>query len=138
MRHLLMHLVLLLAVAVLLSAPPARAADCADAPNQAAMNACAGKAYEAADAELNALYQKIRQRLAGDAETTKLFVAAQRAWLPFRDAECKFAASSVSGGSIYPTIYAECLERLTKARIADFNAYLACEEGDLSCPVPGQ
>jgi len=100
------------------------------------MNACADKAYEKTDDELNGLYKKIRQRLAADAETTKLFVAAQRAWVPFRDAECAFAASGVSGGSIYPTIYAECLERLTKARIADFNAYLACEEGDLSCPVP--
>jgi len=119
-----------------LSLPPARAADCSDAPNQAAMNACADKAYEKTDDELNGLYKKIRQRLAADAETTKLFVAAQRAWVPFRDAECAFAASGVSGGSIYPTIYAECLERLTKARIADFNAYLACEEGDLSCPVP--
>jgi uncharacterized protein YecT (DUF1311 family) len=86
---------------------------------------------------LNALYQKIKERLAADAETTRLFVAAERAWVPFRDAECNFAASGVSGGTIYPTIYAECLERLTKARIADFKAYLACEEGDLACPVPG-
>jgi uncharacterized protein YecT (DUF1311 family) len=77
-------------------------------------------------------------RLAADAEKTKLFVAAERAWVPFRDAACNFAASGVSGGTIYPTIYAECLERLTKARIANFKAYLACEEGDLSCPVPAQ
>ncbi len=133
MRHLL-----LLALAVLAFASPTRAADCSDAANQAAMNECAGKAFDAADAELNVLYKQIKQRLAGDAETTKLFVAAQRAWLPFRDGECAFAASGVSRGTIYPTIYAECLERLTKARIADFNAYLACQEGDLSCPVPAK
>jgi uncharacterized protein YecT (DUF1311 family) len=133
-----MRSLLLLALAVLVSAPPARAADCSDKPNQAAINACAAKAYERAGGGLNALYKKTRQRLAADAATTKLFVAAQRAWVAFRDAECKFAASGVSGGTIYPTIYAECLERLTKARIADFNAYLACEEGDLSCPVPAQ
>jgi len=74
-----MRSLLLLALAVLLSAPPARAADCSDEPNQAAINACAAKAYEKADGELNALYKKIRQRLAADAATTKLFVVAQRA-----------------------------------------------------------
>jgi uncharacterized protein YecT (DUF1311 family) len=42
--------------------------------------------------------------------------AARRAWLGFRDAECSFAASSVSGGSIYPMIFGECLAGLTAAR----------------------
>jgi len=131
-----MRLLLVFALAALVSASPARAADCADEPNQAAINDCAGRAYQQADDELNALYQEIKQRLGADAETAKLLVAAQRAWVPFRDAECAFAASGVSGGTIYPTILAGCLERLTRARIADFKAYLACEEGDLSCPVP--
>jgi len=123
-----------LVIIALASASPARAA-CENLP-QTEMNVCAGEAFQQADAALNALYQEIKQRLAGDAETTTLFVAAQRAWLPFRDAECKFAAAGVTGGSIYPTIYASCLERLTIARVADFKIYLACEEGDLSCPVP--
>jgi len=121
-------------VVVLAPASPARAA-CEDLP-QRDMNVCADEAFQKADANLNALYQEIRQRLAGEADIAALFVAAQRAWLPFRDAECKFAASGVSGGSICPTIYAGCLERLTKARVEDFQTYLACEEGDLSCPVP--
>jgi uncharacterized protein YecT (DUF1311 family) len=133
----LLRRLLFLVLVVLVSASPARAADCSDAPNQVAINACAGKAYEKADDELNALYKTIKQRLA-DAEMTRLFVTSQRAWVPFRDAACKFAASGVSGGTIYPTICAECLERLTKARVAYFKAYLACEEGDLSCPVPAK
>jgi uncharacterized protein YecT (DUF1311 family) len=123
---------------VLAPASAASADDCADTATQAAMNECANQAYEKADAELNALYQQIRQRLKGDGETTTLFVAAQRAWVAFRDAECKFSTSGVSGGSIYPTIYAGCLERLTKARVDDFTVYLGCQEGDLSCPVPPQ
>ena len=133
-----MRVLLFFVSAVLVSASPARASECSDQPNQAAINDCAGEAFDKADDALNALYKEIRTRLAADAEKTKLFVAAERAWVPFRDAACNFAASGVSGGTIYPTIYAECLERLTKARIADFKAYLACEEGDLSCPVPAQ
>jgi len=82
-----------LVIIALASASPARAA-CENLP-QTEMNVCAGEAFQQADAALNALYQEIKQRLAGDAETTTLFVAAQRAWLPFRDAECAFAASGV-------------------------------------------
>jgi hypothetical protein len=33
-------------------------------------------------------------------------------------------------------IFGECLAGLTAARAADFRRYLACEEGDLSCPLP--
>ena len=54
----------------------------------------------------------------------------------FRDAECGFAASGVAGGSAEPMVTAQCLARLTQSRNADFKAYLACPEGDLSCPLP--
>jgi uncharacterized protein YecT (DUF1311 family) len=127
-----------LAPTFLAPASVARADDCANAMDQATMNECANKAYQKSDAQLNALYKQIRQRLKGDGDATKLFVAAQRAWVAFRDAACKFSTSGVSGGSIYPTVYAGCLDRLTKARVDDFKTYLACQEGDLSCPVPPQ
>jgi hypothetical protein len=29
-----------------------------------------------------------------------------------------------------------CRNELTQARIKNFNTYLSCEEGDMSCPVP--
>ena len=92
--------------------------------------------YKAADAELNRLYQKIESRLSDNAAAKHKLVAAQRAWVAFRDVECKFAASAVEGGSVYPDIVEACLQGLTEARIENFNAYLDCEEGDLSCPVP--
>ena len=108
--------------------------DCANAADQATLNACADASLKKADAELNALYRQITGRL--DPEGRAHLVAAQRAWIAFRDAECKFAASAVEGGSAYPMVHADCLASLTEARIADFKAYLACGEGDLSCPVP--
>jgi len=138
MRRLLFLALVALMPASLAPASAARADDCANAMDQATMNECANTAYQKSDAQLNALYKQIRQRLKGDGDATKLFVAAQRAWVSFRDAECKFSTSAVSGGSIYPTVYAGCLDRLTKARVDAFKTYLACQEGDLSCPVPPQ
>lgn len=114
----------------------AHADDCANPTTQTTMSICAGKAFQRADRKLNDLYKTIRGRLKDDANASKLLVAAQRDWIAFRDAECAFASSGTTGGSIHPMIYANCEERLTKARIADFKTYLACEEGDLSCPVP--
>src|SRR3546814_473285 len=63
----------------------ARADACADAGDQATMTECADSAYRASDAELNALYKKIRSRLKDDAEAAGLLVSAQRAWIAFRE-----------------------------------------------------
>lgn len=103
------------------------------------MNECAAEAYKRADAELNALYDQIVNRLKGEndlAKTRGALVSAQRAWIAYRDAQCAFVGSAVAGGSIQPTIVASCLAELTSKRIADFKTYLNCKEGDLSCPIP--
>ncbi|MBK5374345.1 lysozyme inhibitor LprI family protein [Pseudomonas sp. TH08] len=129
---------LLLALTPFLFASFAHAAvDCANASDQATMNQCAGQDYKAADNELNSVYQQITGRLKDNPDAKKLLVSAQRAWVGFRDAECKFSASGVTGGSVYPLIYANCLTGVTKVRVEALKEYLKCEEGDMSCPVPG-
>lgn len=128
----------LLALLPLLFTTVAHAVDCDNANTQGDMNQCAAQQYKASDKELNALYQQITQRLKDSPEAKKLLVGAQRSWVAFRDAECKFSASGVEGGSVYPLIYSNCTTGLTKARVEAFKTYLKCEEGDLSCPVPGQ
>ena len=67
--------------------------NCGDLTTQTDMNICAGKSYAKSDAELNKFYKQIETRLKGDADTTKLLVAAQKAWVSFRDAECNFSSS---------------------------------------------
>ncbi|MBZ9935500.1 lysozyme inhibitor LprI family protein [Mesorhizobium sp. BR1-1-16] len=104
----------------------------------AACLSSAAAAESSADRSLNAEFKKIEARLAGDADTKKLFVESQRKWIAFRDAECAFQASQSQGGSVYPTVIASCQDDLTAQRIKDFKRYLSCEEGDLSCPVPAQ
>ncbi|WP_348536003.1 lysozyme inhibitor LprI family protein [Labrys sp. LIt4] len=90
-------------LAVVFAAGPAFAAgDCTNAENEAALNQCAGKSLKASDGELNTLYKQIQKRLNDDADKTKLLVAAQRAWVAFRDAECNFSSAGVTGGTLYP------------------------------------
>ena len=113
-----------------------RANECDNAMDQSTMNACADQSFKKADAELNAVYKKLQSRKNDDAEAAKLLIAAERAWVLFRDAECEFDAADNLGGSIYPMVYSGCLERLTQARIDQLNRYLRCEEGEVACSVP--
>lgn len=110
--------------------------DCGNFNTQSEMNDCAAKNYRAADAALGSIYKKVVARLKDDPDGLKLLKDAERAWIAFRDAECSFASSGVEGGSIQPMIEAECFQAQTEARTAMLKTYLACEEGDLSCPLP--
>ena len=132
-----MHPRFLLALTPLLFTTLAQAVDCDNATDQTTMNQCAAQQNKAADKELNTLYQQITTRLKSNPDSKKLLIGAQRAWVAFRDAECKFSSAGVEGGSVYPLIYSNCITELTKARVETFKNYLKCQEGDLSCPVPG-
>lgn len=123
-------------LAAMLWVTRANAEDCGSAATQMDLNLCASDNAKKSDAALNAAYAQIRGRLKGDPATTKLLVAAQRAWVGFRDAECAFSSSGTLGGSMNGMITDECLDTLTKKRLIELNAYLHCGEGDPACPVP--
>jgi len=116
---------------------PALSQDCAPTDDsQMCLNQRAGAEYKSADDNLNKTYGEIVKRLADDAEGRKMLQAAQRAWIAFRDAECVFANDHSKDGSIYPLLMGQCLTGLTQTRTDQLGAYLNCEEGDMSCPVP--
>ncbi|MGS0891167.1 lysozyme inhibitor LprI family protein [Burkholderia stagnalis] len=122
-----------------LTATNARAqANCANAPDQAAMTACADRAYKQSDAELNRTYQAVTARLHDARPLAEKLVNVQRAWLAYRDAECNFSSTNAEGGSVYPMVVSMCLDDLTKERTEALKAYLSCEDGDLACPVPAK
>ena len=128
------------AFSLIAGASIARAAEDCEAPglSQAELNDCYGNAYKKADAELNVLYRQITDRLKDDKETAGLLVAAERAWVAFRDAECNFSVSAVAGAAAYGMIHAICLRGLTGKRIDDLKRYLNCQQGELDCPVPAK
>lgn len=119
-----------MAVACITSAP-ARAEDCGNASTQMAMNECAIKAFEAADMELNAVYQQLTAKLDGDDKA--LLTTAQRAWIAFRDGHCAFVGSASEGGSIQAMVVNQCMTQVTQQRTEQINVQAACEEGDVAC-----
>ncbi|WEJ12949.1 lysozyme inhibitor LprI family protein [Sinorhizobium prairiense] len=94
------------------------------------------QAFAAADKELNSTFKEIEARIGDDASTKKLLVSAQKSWISFRDNECAFQTSASADGSAYPMLVAACKTALTTDRTKTLKAYLNCQEGDLSCPVP--
>ncbi|GGD92993.1 hypothetical protein GCM10011390_09660 [Aureimonas endophytica] len=127
--------VLALLVAASGGAPAAEAA-CGAKATQSDLDACAGAELKRADADLNARYAELVARLGDDQKVKTKLVAAQRAWIGFRDAECALRAAGVEGGSAQPMVVADCRAELTRKRADDLARLLSCEEGDLSCPVP--
>ncbi len=130
------YVVIILCLIISSWASSARADDCANPTTQTDMNACASAGLKNTDADLNNDYRDIIARLKGNDETKQLLIASQRLWLQFRDAECAFSANAAKGGTIYPTIVADCRKAMTQERVKELSAYLNCQEGDMSCPVP--
>ncbi len=86
------------------------------------MNICAGKAFEAADAVLNQVYQKLMSML-DDTEKAQL-KEAETAWLKYRDTNCEFVADQFKGGSMRPMIAAGCLADMTKKRTTELRTQI--------------
>lgn len=131
-----MRIVFAAAALLLAAGAQAQVLKCDQASTQTDMNLCADQAYRKSDADLNAAYKEVTERLKDSKDTLTQLQAAQKAWLFFRDAECAFSSAGVTGGSAYPMVLSQCLDKLTQARTKELRAYLACEEGDTSCPVP--
>lgn len=90
---------------------------CEDLFTQQEMNECAHRELARADRLLNVSYQSLLRALP-DAEKESLR-AAQRAWLAYRDKECRFEAAPVAGGTMYSLQFDSCATTLTSARSAD-------------------
>jgi uncharacterized protein YecT (DUF1311 family) len=95
---------------------------CANPQTQFEMNQCAGKAYQAADATLNQVYQKLMAML--DDEQKAQLKDAQNAWLKYRDAHCDFVGDQFKGGSMRPMIAAMCLADVTKNRTTELRGQI--------------
>ncbi|MGB3834544.1 MAG: lysozyme inhibitor LprI family protein [Mesorhizobium sp.] len=94
--------------------------------------------FHKADKALNETFRQIEKRLADDTSGKARLIAAQKAWIAFRDAECTFQSSGEDGGTAAPMVATSCRATLTEDRTRQLKAYLHCQEGDLACPVPAQ
>ncbi|MEJ5375724.1 MAG: lysozyme inhibitor LprI family protein [bacterium] len=87
---------------------------------------CLEKKYKELDSKLNHLYRRILDQLGPSAKQTSqdrkanvrdLFVKAQKAWISFRDEECRARYSYFSEGSMGKLELMECQVELTKERL---------------------
>jgi uncharacterized protein YecT (DUF1311 family) len=99
--------------------------DCANASSTVEMNFCADRDFQAADKSLNAAYEaalaSIKTRDLDKPYDAKSFEAAlraaQRAWLAYRDADCKdLVAQEWSGGSGTTSAVLGCMTEKTIER----------------------
>jgi uncharacterized protein YecT (DUF1311 family) len=100
----------------------AQAGPCAGARGSLALRECAMADARTADAELNRVYGQLSGKL--DAGRRQLLLEAQRAWLRYRDAQCRFAASESKGGTLEAVERLDCLATVTRARTHDLRAEL--------------
>jgi uncharacterized protein YecT (DUF1311 family) len=117
------------------SAPQAAATQpCSEAKTQTEINECFAKLYEQTDAQLNTTYNKIvasmkssfvdaqRQnatpQITHDQAAMDKLLAAQRAWLTYRDLHCDSVKFQYEGGSLSPTAWSQCMAETTQQRIA--------------------
>ncbi|BBC72202.1 conserved hypothetical protein [Altererythrobacter sp. B11] len=120
-------MILLLLAAAAASAPPNPAWNCDDPVQQQEMNWCAGQEYRAADEALNAQWKATAARMKqrdmvvdtshdGRPGYFAQLLAAQRAWLKYRDEHCVSAGFLARGGSLEPLLVANCKTALTQER----------------------
>jgi uncharacterized protein YecT (DUF1311 family) len=115
----------LLAAQTFSSAHAQNDVNCSNPASQLEMTLCAERDWQAADAELNAVYKaamaKMREMdgylpdsLKGAADALR---DAQRAWVPYRDKACAAYGFLARGGTMEPQLIYGCRAQLTRTRV---------------------
>ena len=92
--------------------------------------ACHSVVQPIVDARLNSVYQAWTGALKhpapddakDDAEILRRLVAAERAWIVYRDADCNLQSTSMLGGSGESNAFGDCVYAMTKARVKALEA----------------
>ena len=104
---------------------------CDKAVSTPEFNLCSERAWQAADARLNAVFAKAIDAVKSSdqakpydpASWEKALRASQRAWVAFRDADCKgFVPMSWTGGTGTTSAVLDCMTTKTKIRTEELLA----------------
>jgi len=82
---------------------------------------CSRIRYEAADQQLNQVYQQLISKL--NDEERSLLTEAQLGWIQLRDNNCEFAVYPSRRGTGYRGFLNDCKERMTKERTTELEKY---------------
>lgn len=98
---------------------------------QTDMNLRSYESYQDAEKKLTEVYRALLKRTFK--ESRPKLIAAQRAWIKWRDADCAFELDG-QGGSIRPFVTNLCYEAMTLQRVEELSNWLNCPEGVVNCP----
>lgn len=115
---------------------------CGDYGTQSEMNQCAAEEAKSADDALNRTYREFLAKLKGDETATTRAIAAEKAWIAFRDAELASDWPVANGenpniqyGSVHPFCYYNELAALTWDRIRVLRGRMKREEEGDVCSI---
>lgn len=97
--------------------------NCSTAESTVELKYCSQQSYKAADKQLNQIYQQVISTTRG--QQKQLLIAAQQAWVNFRDNTCNFETFLSRDGTGYEIFRNGCLERVTKQRTKELQNYLS-------------
>ncbi|WP_241657336.1 lysozyme inhibitor LprI family protein [Aurantiacibacter suaedae] len=111
---------------------------CAEPITQADMNQCAARNYAEADEALNVQWSRTAEAMRErDSQLDRKYddrpgyfetlLAAQRAWITYRDEHCTSDGYLYRGGSMEPLIVSTCKTELTKQRTSQLADLMSAE-----------
>jgi uncharacterized protein YecT (DUF1311 family) len=135
-RTLSMLFVLLLAICLSMKAQ-SKPCGSGSHETQAEMNQCAIDEFKNADKRLNETYKELLDKLKNNKTALSKVIAAERAWIAFRDAELAARWPLAPGenpqilGSVHPFCFYEALTEMTNRRTDELRYLLFPVEGDV-------
>lgn len=118
-----------MAIVAIWSTPTAAQVQCPSSTTQSEMTYCAEQAYQRADHVLNDQWRLTVRTMQDRDRLTRAYgnrdqrpgyhatlLAAQRAWIAYRDTSCTVEGYGARGGSLEPMLIAQCRAALTEAR----------------------
>ena len=121
---------LILPLALLASSGSTLGLDCGKAITTPDVNQCASIEQKKVETSLNKVYQRVLKSLdrqdptpQSGAAVRNSFVAAQRAWIKFREADCHAVYQKHADGSIRTLMYIGCMQNHAERRIKDLEFY---------------
>ncbi len=85
---------------------------------------CNKKDLASEDKRLNDLYKQLRAKVGHGSTAEKYLIEAQRAWVNFRDANCKYEGAEFEGGTMQGVAVTACSVEQTKKRNEQLQHYL--------------
>jgi uncharacterized protein YecT (DUF1311 family) len=107
---------------IALCATNAQALDCDNAVSTPDLNECAAREQKTVEANLNTVYQRVLKATSAPAVRTQL-VAAQRAWIKYRGADCKAVHQKYADGTIRTVMYLGCMQNRAETRIKELEMF---------------